>query len=281
MREIIYSVLAIFLLQNANAQPINVMTFNIRLNVASDSLNAWPHRKNLVVSQIRFFDVDVLGVQEAKPEQMKDLAELLPEYDYIGVARDTGAWGEYSAIFYKRSKLEVLQSNTFWLSPTPKVPASKGWDAALTRIVTWGKFKDKKTGKIFFSFNTHFDHIGKVARAHSAEMILKAVDSLAGKFPVIVTGDFNTSIKDEPYQIITNSSNPLHLLNTFSISKLPHYGPTGTFNNWGSKEVNEFPIDFIFVKNGIKVLKHGTISESWNGRFSSDHFPVYAELILP
>ncbi len=281
MRKIILSVFSILLLHKADAQPLNVMTFNIRLNVASDSLNAWLHRKNLVVSQIQFFDVDILGVQEAKPDQMKDLANLLPEYNYIGVARDTGSWGEYSAIFYKKSNLDVLESNTFWLSPTPHIPASKGWDAALTRIVTWGKFKDKKSGKIFFAFNTHFDHIGKVARALSAEMILKAVDSLAGKLPAIVTGDFNTTITDEPYKIITDESNPLHLQNSFLISKLPHYGPTGTFNNWGSKEVNEFPIDFIFVKNGVKVLKHATISESWNGRFSSDHFPVFASLTIP
>lgn len=275
------SVFCVLLLHKAHTQPINVMTFNIRLNVGSDSLNSWPHRENLVVSQIRFFDVDVLGIQEAKPDQMKDLARLLPEYSYIGVARDTGAWGEYSAIFYRKSRLELLTSNTFWLSPTPHIPASKGWDAALTRIVTWGKFKDNKTGKMFFCFNTHFDHIGKVARAHSAEMILKAVDSLAKKLPVIVTGDFNTSVNEEPYQIITDKSNPLHLQNTFSISKLPHYGPTGTFNNWGTREVNEFPIDFIFIKNGIRVLKHGTISESWNGRFSSDHFPVFARVVLP
>lgn len=281
MKKMIMLAGCLLTLHGLNAQPLNVMTFNIRLNVASDSMNAWPHRENLVASQIKFFDVDILGVQEAKPDQMKDLERMLPEYNYIGVARDSGAWGEFSAIFYKKARFDLLASNTFWLSPTPHVPASKGWDAAITRIVTWGKFKDRKTGKIFYSFNTHFDHIGKVARAHSAEMILQAVDSLAGKFPVIVTGDFNTSIKDQPYQIITDKANPLHLQNSFYISEEPHYGPTGTFNNFGSKEVNEYPIDFIFVKNGIRVLKHGTISESWNGRFSSDHFPVLAKLVIP
>ena len=272
--------MCVLMFSELQSQPTNVMTFNIRLNVASDSMNAWPHRENMVASQIQFFDVDILGVQEAKPDQMKDLSKLLPGYHSIGIARDTGAWGEYSAIFFKKERFEVLESNTFWLSPTPRIPASKGWDAAITRIVTWGIFKDKQNGKIFYAFNTHFDHIGKVARAHSAEMILKAVDSLAGIYPVIVTGDFNTTITDPPYQIITDKSNPLHLLNTFDISKEPHYGPTGTFNNFKGKEVNEYPIDFIFVKNGFEVLKHGTISESWNGRFSSDHFPVFARLVI-
>lgn len=265
----------------SNSQSLNVMTFNIRLNVASDSLNAWPHRKDLVVSQVMFYDIDILGVQEAKPEQMADLAKLLPEYQYIGVARDTGAWGEFSAIFYKSDRIQLLKSSTFWLSETPKISGKKGWDAALPRIVTWGKFKDKVSRKVFFAFNTHFDHMGETARQNSARLILKAVDSLAGKYPVIVTGDFNSSNHNRPYQIIVDKDDPLHLTNSADISETPHYGPTGTFNNFKSKEVDENPIDFIFVKNGIRVLKHGTISESWGGRFSSDHFPVYSKVSLP
>lgn len=265
----------------AEAQSLNVMTFNIRLNVASDSANAWPHRKELVSSQILFHDVDILGVQEAKPDQMKDLKKLLPAYSYIGIARDTGSWGEFSAIFYKKSKIELLTSNTFWLSENPKAAGKKGWDAALPRIVTWGKFKDKKSGKIFYTFNTHFDHIGKVARQNSSRLIMKAVDSIAGNSPSIITGDFNSTPEDPPYKIIVDTSNRLHLVNSFNITQKPHYGPTGTFNNFGSKEVNDLPIDFIFVKNGIKVVKHATLSQSWGGRFSSDHFPVFAKMQLP
>ena len=161
MKRLLMLTTYLLMLHAVHAQPLNVMTFNIRLNVASDSMNAWPHREHLVASQINFFDVDILGVQEAKPDQMKDLERLLPAYNHIGVARDSGAWGEYSAIFYKKDRFDLLASSTFWLSPTPHVPASKGWDAAITRIVTWGKFKDKKSGKIFYSFNTHIDHIGK------------------------------------------------------------------------------------------------------------------------
>lgn len=263
------------------AQQIKVMTFNIRLNVASDKENAWPNRKELVSSQILYHDVDILGVQEAKPEQMEDLKNLLHGYQFIGVARDTGQWGEYSAIFYKTKTIEVLKSSTFWLSETPEVPGKKGWDAALPRIVTWGEFKEKKSGKIFFAFNTHFDHIGEIARQNSARLILKAVDSLAGTLPVVATGDFNSDPRNKPYQIIVDKNNPLHLTNSIEISQTPHYGPTGTFNNWGPKEVNDYPIDFIFVKNGFRVLKHATFSQSWGGRFSSDHFPVFAKLEFP
>lgn len=281
MQKIFFLTVLLFSGGMVTAQQINVMTFNIRLNVASDKENAWPNRKERVAAQIRFHDADIVGIQEAKPEQMKDLEKMLPEYKFIGVARDTGEWGEYSAIFYKTKYIELIKSNTFWLSETPSVPGKKGWDAALPRIVTWGEFKMKNNGKSFFVFNTHFDHIGEIARQNSARLILKAVDSLAGKLPVIVTGDFNSNPEKRPYQIIVDKSNPLHLVNSIDISQTPHYGPTGTFNNWGPKEVDDLPIDFIFVKNGFSVLKHATIAESQRGRFTSDHFPVFARLEFP
>ncbi|MFN2440613.1 MAG: endonuclease, partial [Chitinophagaceae bacterium] len=133
------------------AQDLQVMTFNIRLNIAIDSLNAWPYRKDKVASQILFHDVHLLGVQEALHDQMVDLKARLPKFKYVGGARDDGKEkGEYSAIFYDTTRLQALQSQTFWLSVTPEVPGSKSWDAAITRIVTWAKFKDHKTGKIFF-----------------------------------------------------------------------------------------------------------------------------------
>lgn len=265
----------------AGAQPLDVMTFNIRLNLESDKENAWPNRKELLASQVHFHETDILGVQEALPDQMKDLEKLLPDYRFIGVARDTGKWGEASAIFYNPKVVKVVRSNTFWLSENPSEKYSKGWDAALPRIVTWGEFKHIKSGKTFFVFNTHFDHKGEIARQNSARLILRAVDSLAAKHPVIIMGDFNAGPQSKPYQIVTDKSNPQHLINSIEVSETPHYGPTGTFNNFESKEVNDEPIDYIFIKNGVRVLKHATLSQSWRGRFSSDHFPVFARVSLP
>src|SRR5918993_4360660 len=132
----------------AEAQQINVMTFNIRYSTEKDSLNAWSRRKEYVASQILFHEVQLLGVQEALHEQMLDLKARLKKFNYVGVARGDGKQqSEYSAIFYDTTKLNVLQSETFWLSETPTVPGSKSWDAAITRIVTWAKFRDKKSGK--------------------------------------------------------------------------------------------------------------------------------------
>lgn len=283
MKKFFLSVFVMFLsLQLLYAQePLRVMTFNIRLNTASDSLNAWPYRKDKVASQILFHKVDLLGVQEALHDQMMDLQQRLPNYKYVGGGRDDGKTkGEYSAIFYDTTRLQLLSNDMFWLSETSNVAGSKGWDAAITRIVTWAKFKDKRSKKIFYAFNTHFDHIGKIARRESAKLVLQKVKEIAGSTPAIITGDFNAEPTDEPIQVIVDKNNPLHLTDSKELSQTPHYGPTGTFTGFQNKERNDQPIDYIFLKGSWKVLTHATISQTWGGRFASDHFSVIAELLL-
>ena len=273
--------LNILLAVSLSSQTLNVMSFNIRYNTSSDKENAWPNRKNKVAGQILFHDVHVVGVQEAQHDQMMDLKERLVRFKYVGVGRDDGKTaGEYSAIFYDTTRVKLLKTETFWLSETPTVPGSKSWDAAITRIVTWARFRDLKTKKQFFVFNTHFDHLGKKARAESARIILQKVKTLAGKLPVIVTGDFNTPPSDEPYQLIVEANNKDRLTDSKAICATAHYGPTGTFNDFRTKERDNEPIDYIFIKNKVKVLKHGTLSQTWEGRFSSDHFPVFATVEL-
>ena len=261
------------------SQELNVMTFNIRYNTKNDSLNAWPYRKDHAASQIKFHNVHILGVQEALHEQVMDLGHSLSQYKYVGVGRDDGKTkGEYSAIFYDTAKLILLGSSTFWLSLTPEIPGSKSWDAAITRIVTWAKFSDIKRNRTFFVFNTHFDHIGKEARRESARLLKQKVKDIAGNNPVIITGDFNSKPSDDPIKIITGSTDKDKFIDTKAVSLTPHYGPQGTFNAFTSKEIDNEPIDFIFLKGKWNVLQHATLSQTWGGRFSSDHFPVFAKL---
>ena len=271
----------IFLLVSAcaQAQTINVMTFNIRYSTASDSLNAWSFRKDKVSSQILFHEAHIVGVQEALHGQVMDLQNDLPGFKFVGVGRTDGKQdGEYSALFYNSKRFHLIASETFWLSEQPAVPGSKSWDAAITRIVTWAKLKDLETKNTFFVFNTHFDHIGKVARRESARLLLNKIDIIAGKALVIVTGDFNAKPADEPVQVLVDNTNALRLTNAKLVTQQPHYGPTGTFNAFGAKEISDEPIDYIFIKNGFSVIKHATLSQTWQGRFSSDHFPVFATL---
>lgn len=281
MKKIFPVLLFMIFSVSVTAQQLNVMSFNIRYNTARDSMDAWPYRKDHVASQILFHDAHIIGVQEALHEQMTDLQQRLTRYRYEGVGRDDGKQkGEYSAIFYDTTRLQALQSNTFWLSETPGTAGSKGWDAQITRIVTWIKFRDRKTKKVFFAFNTHFDHIGKIARKESARLLLQKVQEIAGSTPAVVTGDFNAMPSDEPIQVILDSSNPLRLTDSKSISKTPHYGPVGTFNAFGKGDRDDQPIDFIFLKGKWSVLKHATLSQAWKGHYASDHFAVLATLSL-
>jgi endonuclease/exonuclease/phosphatase family metal-dependent hydrolase len=281
MKRILLSFFLLIALESMAQQPLNVMSFNIRLNIASDSLNSWPYRKDKVSSQVLFHEVHLLGVQEALHNQMIDLSSALPQYKFAGVGRDDGKTkGEYSAIFYDTVRLQLLETKTFWLSTTPEVPGSKSWDAAITRVVTWGKFRDKRSKKVFYAFNTHFDHMGVEARKESAKLLKKRVKEIVGSIAVIIMGDFNSRPADEPIQIVLDKNDPDRFVDTKDVSITPHYGPTGTFNGFRSREVDEFPIDYIFIKGKWKVLQHATLSQTWGGRFSSDHFPLFARLIL-
>ncbi len=253
---------------------LNVATYNIRLNIASDGINAWPNRKEWVKELIQYHSFDIFGVQEALNDQMNDLASI-PGFSYVGGGRDDGkTGGEYSAIFYKTEKYTVLQSGTFWLSQTPDTP-SKGWDAAYPRICTWAHFKDKKTRKQFFMFNTHFDHMGEQARQQGAKLILKKINELNAKnIPVFITGDFNSSPQTVAYATIVEQFTDAKL-----ISQAKSYGPEGTFN--GFDYMSKLPdgrIDFVFVSKDIEVLKYGVLTDTKEQRFPSDHFPVACRL---
>lgn len=257
-------------------QSIRVMSFNIRLDTPADSLNAWQYRKEMVASMVRFHKADLLGVQEALWNQMQDLTTLLPEYDWLGVGRDDGTQaGEFMAIFYRKERFRVIDHATFWLSETPEQPG-RGWDAACNRVVTWARFSDRQSGEKFFHFNTHFDHKGSLARLKSAELLLQQIAGIAQNEPVIVTGDFNSTPTSEVYHILTRE-----LTDSKRVSQYPHHGSDGTFTWFDLKNLfNDQPIDYIFIKNNIKVLHHGTLTDSFNGRLPSDHFPVLTEVIL-
>ncbi len=281
MKKILPALMFLFMADLMAQKPLHVLTFNIRYDNPKDAPNDWPNRKDKVTSQILFHEADIIGLQEALHNQLQDMEKGMPGYKFTGVGRDDGEQkGEYSCIFYNSKRLELLASETFWLSETPTVAGSKSWDAAITRVVTWARFKDKQTKKIFYHFNTHFDHIGQVARRESAKMLLKAVDSIAGKTPAVITGDFNAQPTDEPIRVIMDANNPLKLTDSKAISATGHYGPAGTFNAFQAKEQAGEPIDYIFLKGNWKVLQHASLSQTWGGLFSSDHFPVFARLLL-
>jgi endonuclease/exonuclease/phosphatase family metal-dependent hydrolase len=277
----------LFLIVAINAvaftQPIRVMTFNIRLDSPDDGANVWNNRKANLVSVIKFHKADIVGLQEAQKHQIDYIQESLPEYNWFGVGRDDGKdQGEFTAIFYRKDRFDTLETSTFWCSPTPEHPGL-GWDAAYQRITTFGKFRDKQTEKKFYLFNTHLDNEGPIARLESAKLIKKRIQMLCRDYPVILTGDFNSTPHSEPYEYIVSTSNSdssIQLMDTRMLSETKPYGPSGTFTGFDINARPKEPIDFIFVKKGIIVLSHATLSDSFDGYLPSDHYPVLAEIIF-
>jgi len=259
-----------------SAQNISVMTYNIKLDYPKEGKNSWSNRQAFMTNQIKFHEPDVMGVQEALPNQMKDLDSLLPDYKFIGVGRDDGGnQGEFSAIFYNSKVLKVGQNGTFWLSETPN-KVSMGWDAICNRVCTYGLFENKANGQKFWAFNTHFDHVGKVAKKESVHLILRKMEEInQDKYPVVLMGDFNLEPETENIKMITKV-----LLDSKSVSKLV-FGPEGTWNGFNFEKPVKRRIDYIFVsKEFFSVKKYAVLSDSWDTRYPSDHLPVIAELKL-
>jgi endonuclease/exonuclease/phosphatase family metal-dependent hydrolase len=260
---------------SVSAQSLKLMTYNIRLDLASDGENAWPNRKEYWVSQMMFYEPDIFGIQEALPQQVEDIAALLPKYNYVGIGRDGVGKGESSNIFFKKDRFKVLQENTFWLSETPE-KISKGWDAALNRVCTYALFKDSKTKQTFWIFNTHLDHMGELARTNSIQLIVSKIKGLNTKnYPVFFMGDFNSEPTEKR---IVNLKK--EMTDSRDISEEKPFGPSGTFNAFKHDESVSKRIDYIFLskENPFKVMKYAVLSDSKDLRYPSDHLPVYIEL---
>jgi endonuclease/exonuclease/phosphatase family metal-dependent hydrolase len=256
----------------AENNSIRVITYNIRVAIDT-GVNSWANRKELVATMIKNHGADIFGVQEALKSQVDDLVKLLPDYAWVGVGRDDGKEaGEYAVIFYDKKRFEVLEDSTFWLSDTPGKP-SMGWDAAYIRIVTWAKFKDKQTGKIFYYFNTHFDYKGITARMEEANLLNDKVAEIVGKSPAIIGGDFNFKSDFAGYKILT-AGRRNYLFDTQKLAKVDSSGQNITFNDFGKSLEPGNKIDYIFIKNNIEVYKHQIITDTFDGRYPSDHMPV-------
>ncbi|MAG56353.1 MAG: hypothetical protein CMJ83_08695 [Planctomycetes bacterium] len=260
--------------QDAPTPSLKVMTFNIRYANRRDGWDHWTWRKNLVAGTIRFHDADVCGTQEVLGSQLIHLHEQLPGYASVATGRDGRNRGERCAIFYKTARLERVKWATFWLSPTPDRP-SAAWGARLRRIVTWAHFRDRRSRKEFFVFNTHFDHQSAPARLESARLLVPKVAELAGDLPVVVMGDLNCTPGSAPHRVLMES-----LQDAQAMSETGHYGPSGTFPGFGGAARSGRKIDHIFTKNQVRVLRHGILTPTVDERVASDHWPVLAEVVL-
>ncbi|NND08864.1 MAG: endonuclease/exonuclease/phosphatase family protein [Saprospiraceae bacterium] len=263
-----------------SSDPIEVMTFNIRYDNPKDGVSAWPNRKDFVVALIEGYDPDFLGLQEALHHQCRDVRRGIKGYRWIGVGREDGdKKGEFAPIFYQKKDWELLNSGHFWLSSTPEKP-SVGWDAALERIATWGKFKHRDSDKEIFVFNTHFDHRGEQARLESIKLLREKIQSMTAETPFLLMGDFNFDTQSEPYLWITEPRNEFTIVDSKVISENIPQGPPGTFSGFVvTDNLPQRQIDHIFVDKDTQVLTFEIIAKSRDGRYPSDHFPVFTQIV--
>lgn len=249
-------------------------TFNIRWDNPQDIGNLWKDRAPQIAALIRFHQIGIVGTQEGLKHQIEQLSDAL-NFDYLGVGRDDGKEkGEYTAILFDSEMYTLLDQGTFWLSPTPEKP-SKGWDAALNRICSWGKFLSKDQTE-FMVFNIHYDHVGQVAREESSKLLIRKIEEInINNLPIILLGDFNVTPDNAAYTTLIRAQG---WKDARLISQVPAYGPAGSFTGFDWEKEPEGIIDHIFVKGSLQVIRHGILTDNYGKKYPSDHFPVLVEV---
>lgn len=245
-----------------------IMSFNVRCG-------EYEPRFSIVPQLIGEYMPDSVGIQECTYQWYLTLRFMLPEYEFIGVGRDTGDrkkdCGEMSAVLYRKDKYELVDSGTFWLSETPE-EVSFGWDAACRRVCTWVVLKNKQTGEKYAHVNTHLDHKGPLARENGVELVREK--ALTFDIPTVVTGDFNFSKGCELYTQLVSSG----LTDTQDIARNTMAGKTYHGYEGGEEGL---PIDYILVNNRIsEVDTYKIIRDKYGDEYSSDHYPIYADMII-
>lgn len=256
---------------------VKVMSWNIRYDNPDDGINNWSNRRHGVIKFMKETNADIIGLQESLNNQSKDIKKGLKVYNYIGVGRDDGKKrGEFCSIFYNKKRFKLINSGTFWLSETPDVAGSRGWDAACNRIVSWAQLLDRQSSEKFFVFNTHFDHVGEVARVESARLLVRRISEIATDIPFVVTGDFNANHKDQSYRILTFPENEVVMRDTRNMAEVKE-GPEFSWVSFDPSFIPTDIIDFIFASYNSKPIKH-TIYDFRATQYLSDHLPVIVEL---
>ena len=237
---------------------ISIMSFNLWCGGVTEERTA------RVFAAIRDAQPDILGVQEATPQWMKLLREALPEYTSAGFGREGGDKGEYSAIFVKRDRFDILSEDTRWLTDTPET-FSYVEGSLCPRVYTWAKLHDKENDTVLYHINTHLDHGPEEVRMVQAHYLYAFIETLDA--PVTVTGDFNYEERtSEVYKYFTSGL----LADSKYLAKNAY--ATATFHVY--KEYDAI-IDYCYVsRDAYTVEEYRVIDALYDGEHPSDHNPV-------
>jgi len=259
---------------------LRVLSYNIRYATQADGRNAWPHRRQAVADLLAHYQPDLIGFQEVTHGQLTDLIAALPGYGWLGVGRDDGgSAGEYVPIFYRQARLTLQASGHFWLSATPAVAGSFGWDADCVRVTTWARLIDNVTGRVLLHLNTHLDHRGMTAQIESVHLLHAFLAEAAATIPAIITGDFNCAPDAATYAALLRVPT---MMDAMKASRSPHEGPIATFTTDFAEPLQE-KIDYIFLHTPagvppLTVHRHAILEDQVDGYYPSDHLPVLADV---
>lgn len=258
---------------------MTAMTLNLRIDIPIDGVNAWPHRLHAATALILETNPTLLGTQEGKYGMLEDLDRLLPDYNRIGEGRlgyESGhlQQDECCAIYYKQAELNVIKHGQFWLSETPELPGSKSWDSCLPRICTWACFEMKQqSGTRFYTFNTHFDHLGQQAREESSKLIIARIQQLRRDecLPVLLMGDFNAHPDNITITLLQDQ-----FVDAYSILNEP-VGCTFHAFEGGTKGQ---PIDYVFTTSDVEIIETVVDRKLRDERYPSDHYSIAVTLSI-
>lgn len=266
-----------------DAMKLTVLTFNIRYGTADDGPDRWQERRELALGVLDRAKADVVGLQEALDFQIAEMTERHPEYGVVGVGRDDGrTGGEHSAILYRTDRFAVAEAGTFWLSDTPGVVASTSWGNSITRICTWVRLIDRRTGAGVYVFNAHLDHRSQESREKSTRLIAERINARSTPDPFVLTGDFNAGESNPAVTYLLDRSEGAvgpGWVDTYRAAH-PDEREVGTFNAFKGERTGD-KIDYVIVAPGARVLDAAIDRWSKDGRYPSDHFPVRATIEWP
>jgi endonuclease/exonuclease/phosphatase family metal-dependent hydrolase len=265
---------------SAEAARLRVMSYNVRNSRAQDNENAWPKRIDLFFEPILKFGPDLIGFQEVLGDQRDELMRRMSEYAFTGVARDDGkAKGEWCLIGYRKDRFTLVDKGDFWLSEKPTEAGSKSWDAALTRICSWTRLRDRVTGRELVYANTHFDHKGVVARQEASRVLSEQLAKIAAGVPAILTGDLNINEDNPAYSVLVRPTTrgAIRWIDSYRVAHPKRLPDEASFHGFKGTTTGS-RIDFVFHTEHFSTIDAQIDRRSRDGRYPSDHYPVWAVL---
>jgi endonuclease/exonuclease/phosphatase family metal-dependent hydrolase len=269
---------------------IRLMTFNILVDKRTDAPFSWESRRKQIVNLLKYYNPDIFCIQEALEHQKTYLQDFFPDYECYGVGRNDGkADGEQVPIFHRKEMFKLKAEGHFWLSETPHVAGSIGWDAKRSRTVVWKQLLHEASDQCLLIANTHYDHKGMQANINSAGIIDSELAQVYANSPAFLCGDFNSDEQSPAYKQILS----LGFKDAAAGEEVLCYGLPFTYHRFMMDEykTNLAPlqqehdrifraIDHVFQRGGIRILRYGNLSDNELDIYPSDHFPVLCDFEL-